>query len=471
MQRKKYFNGIGSKANISGLKRLKSGVSGDGCSELIRDVYEQCCHLPGHQQDEVWLYGFSRGAYIVRAVAGLLYYIRALTSAGTSEFGKDYSRALGQYKNIQKSSRLDAGRIHEILASATREAPTIQFVGAFDTVKYFSDRELYDISFNHSIRHFRHALALNENRRAFTPEYAFPDFYHGGLSKRSFVQAWFIGAHIDMGGSAARDGLALYPLQWMLLESKRQGLILEFDHSLESRAYIDNPLEISLSNEEGQKKESAHWTCTTKNGLQITMQDIRKTHSSPKYQNRYSVRLNQHNAIYYAKENRKPFNEGSLRGYCEYAPQGTIIHPSVYLVLEEYPGCLLGTKEMPDRQHIENWRNMALTSSDGFWNEQGELSLDVERIPIRVLVCGNTGVGKSTLVNKIFGEEVTTSSDRKAGVHDVNDAFTTKTRPDLIVHDSGGFEAGGDEEIQSVKRFVNEKSTAGSIKDRLHVIW
>ncbi|KAL9079902.1 MAG: hypothetical protein Q9157_001241 [Trypethelium eluteriae] len=466
IQRKKYFNGIGSKDNISRLKRLKSGVLGEGCSELIRDVYDECCQLPGHSQDELWLYGFSRGAYIVRAVAGLLHYIRALTSAGTTNFQMDYSKALGQYKNMQKNSKLQQGRIHEILASATREAPKIQFLGAFDTVKYFSDRELYDISFNHSIRHFRHALALNEYRRAFTPEYAFPEFYHGGLSNRSFVQAWFIGAHIDMGGSAARDDLALYPLQWMLLESRHQGLALEFDRSLESRAYIDNPLEVSLSEAEGEEKLSRYWNCTTKNKLQVTMQDIRKTHTSSRYQGRYSIRVNQHNAIYYVKESRKPFSEGTLRGYCEYAPQGTIIHPSVYLILEEYPGCLLGTKEMTDRQHIENWRNMALTSSEGFWSEQGDLSLEVERIPIRVLVCGNTGVGKSTLVNKIFGEEVTTSSDRKAGLHDVNNAFTTPSRPDLIIHDSGGFEAGGDEEIQNVKRFVVEKSAAGDIKDR-----
>lgn len=44
-------------------------------------------------------------------------------------------------------------------------------------------------------------------------------------------------------------------------------------------------------------------------------------------------------------------------------------------------------------------------------------------------------------------------------------------RPDLIVHDSGGFESGGDKEFQQVKDFIVEMSNTSEMKDRLHVIW
>jgi hypothetical protein len=56
-------------------------------------------------------------------------------------------------------------------------------------------------------------------------------------------------------------------------------------------------------------------------------------------------------------------------------------------------------------------------------------------------------------------------------VHNVNEPFTTLDRPDLIIHDSGGFEAGGTIEMDDVKNFVTERSAATEIKDRLHLIW
>lgn len=43
--------------------------------------------------------------------------------------------------------------------------------------------------------------------------------------------------------------------------------------------------------------------------------------------------------------------------------------------------------------------------------------------------------------------------------------------PDLVVHDSGGFEAGGDEEFHAIQDFLKEKSAAVDVADRLHVIW
>ena len=163
----------------------------------------------------VWFYGFSRGAYIVRAVAGLLHWLNALPSAGTQEFSAEYSKALKKYCNPDQRANCGPGQIgksppspdlrwsaapgrwltivkfHHFYSLKTKPAPQIQFIGVFDTVKALDDKESHDISFNDFIQHFRHALALDEDRKAMTPEYVFPS-YDGGnakLSRRSIIQA------------------------------------------------------------------------------------------------------------------------------------------------------------------------------------------------------------------------------------------------------------------------------------------
>lgn len=79
--------------------------------DQIRIIYEECCRLTG-PEDEVWLYGFSRGAYVVRAVAGLLHYMRALKSATTASFDDDCHEALKVYqKMVEKDELPDQGPV------------------------------------------------------------------------------------------------------------------------------------------------------------------------------------------------------------------------------------------------------------------------------------------------------------------------------------------------------------------------
>lgn len=113
-QEKIYEGGVGSADGIGQFEKLRAGVLGDGYKPMIRKVYQQCCKLG--PEDEVWLYGFSRGAYIVRAVAGLLHYIGALQSAGGSDFKEEYSRALGFYETPEKRSKAGPGQASPLLA-------------------------------------------------------------------------------------------------------------------------------------------------------------------------------------------------------------------------------------------------------------------------------------------------------------------------------------------------------------------
>ncbi|KAH0433899.1 hypothetical protein CcaCcLH18_05651 [Colletotrichum camelliae] len=443
---------------IGSLWRIDDECSAEAAAEVYRTIQEH-----GWTDD--------RGAYVVRAVAGLLHYIRALTSADASDssFEADYNAALETYRAMQRQSKLGDGQIHHLLSTATRDAPIIKIVGAFDTVKAVNDNKLFNISLNGSIQNFRHALALNETREAMVPEYDFPKFATDrNLVKQPFVQAWFIGAHIDMGGSSSRDGLSLYPLQWMLTESKKLGLKLEFSGSIGGRAKMLDPLRVV-----GLDTDAKPWTCTTENGIVFEMRDMRRIHEH----RGYSVHLNRANGAFWKRKNRAPFDQaGKLEGFCPWAPQGTTIHPSVYLLLDWQLNLGLDMKVFPFDTHLHLWRYKTLGEqggipTQGFWNDDQSQELD-ELGAIRILVCGNSGVGKSSLINRVFGVEKTKSSERTRGKHNVKEEITWPGRPDLIIHDSEGFEAAGTNEFEAIEDFLKSKSNDEfDVDKRLHAIW
>ncbi|KAG5751827.1 hypothetical protein H9Q70_005517 [Fusarium xylarioides] len=471
-QEKEYFSGIAAEDGIGYGERLFAGMLGTPCIEQISNVYEYICKSTG-PEDEVWLYGFSRGAYVVRAVAGLLHYLRAIRSAGEACFKKDFDLALKVYKKMQQEHRLDEAAMHHMFEAKTRPAPTIQFVGLFDTVKVVQDKRLYDISFNPSIQHLRHALALNEDRQRFEPEYIYPDFTNRTqrLEKRSFVQAWFVGAHMDIGGSTDRDGLSLYPLQWMLIESKNHGLNLEFDGNFGNRTTLDNPLTIT-----GLDRDNEQWKCKTKNKIVIHMKDIRKFRKFQESKGKYGIRLHRSRGSW-IRRHREPFGErGEINGYCNFGAQGTIIHPSVYLVLDEFVHISLSANEFPFYQLLQQWRSKSLGQQDDlragcFWDGIRDL-VDEDPGAFRILVCGNCGVGKSSLINKVFGnDDLAKVAHGKPGEHEIKTEITCSTRKDLVVHDSGGFEAGSEEQLNCVKEFLKKRAAHTDFHQRLHVIW
>ena len=110
IQEKIYEPGIGSANELSQYDKTRAGVWGTGFEKIIRRIYENCSKLDAN--DEIWLYGFSRGAYIVRAVAGLLHWIWALQSAGSEGFEAEFSKALRFYvDNKEQRSRSGPGQV------------------------------------------------------------------------------------------------------------------------------------------------------------------------------------------------------------------------------------------------------------------------------------------------------------------------------------------------------------------------
>lgn len=356
-----------------------------------------------------------------------------------------------------------------------RPPPLIRFVGAFDTVKGVSDDSALDISPNTSIQHLRHAVALHEDRKALQPEVLDFSQLTGELRKagRSAVQAWFIGSHGDMGGSSPKSGLSLYPAQWIIFEAQTCGV--RFDLGVKEVEVLF-PKVAKKKAKDGEPEEPRISSFQAENGVVVTIQDLRKIHDTKDFRSKYAIKLSTRQGSIRSKKSRAPFDDdGRLRGYCGFAPQGTIIHPSAYLLLDEHIHVALDTKEARLQRQLEDWRETMLGKQNnamnfGFWGDE-ENTNALEGGAIRVLVVGNTGVGKSTLINRTFGVNVTQQSHRSRGIHDVREEITWEGRPDLIVHDSGGFEAGTDAEFRAIEDFLKEKSAVTEVHDRVHVIW
>ncbi|KAI6042249.1 hypothetical protein EDC04DRAFT_3109017 [Pisolithus marmoratus] len=89
----------------------------------------------------------------------------------------------------------------------------------------------------------------------------------------------------------------------------------------------------------------------------------------------------------------------------------------------------------------------------------------------RVLVVGKSGVGKSTLINRIFGVEMANVAQDRPGEADIEHEFTSPQNDRLILHDSQGFEPGDSGNYETVKSFIEKRKKMPAIKDQLHAVW
>lgn len=97
----------------------------------------------------------------------------------------------------------------------------------FDTVQAYNDSGLNDIRHLDNVYNVRHAMAMFERRAQFKLE-RFTNGTKFASSNRSCQEAWFVGTHGNLGGACKEDGLALWPLQWILSEAQNFGLALRF---------------------------------------------------------------------------------------------------------------------------------------------------------------------------------------------------------------------------------------------------
>ena len=221
-----YHDGVGTRW---GLDRFTGGAFGEGIASNIRDLYRFLVYnyAPG---DEIFLFGFSRGAFTVRTLAGFM------NKVGLLEKGDDFCvpDLYACYENSLTVGTPEWDKAHHSIRTP-RSCPPIKFIGVWDTVgalgvpgflgqvlKRFGKNkyEYHDITLNLHIQNAIHALAIDERRKPFKPNlWVRPAQWPG-----SIAQAWFAGAHSNVGGGYSPDGLANEALHWIVERAEAQGL-------------------------------------------------------------------------------------------------------------------------------------------------------------------------------------------------------------------------------------------------------
>ncbi len=213
-----------------GFRRAIDVMAGVGINRQIRRAYGVIAsrYRPG---DKIFLFGYSRGAYAVRSLAGVIDRVGLLKASSASE--RYVREAYRHYRRDPDSPVAETFR-----QAHCHETIDIEMIGAWDTVRALGFRapglwrfspiehQFHDHSLGCTVRHGYHALAHDETRRAFEPVlWQSKDGYSGTLE-----QVWFRGSHGDVGGhllgfEAARP-LANLSLVWMLEQAERCGLPL-----------------------------------------------------------------------------------------------------------------------------------------------------------------------------------------------------------------------------------------------------
>ena len=204
-------------------------IEGRGLNRQIQRVYGALASRwrPG---DRIWLFGYSRGAYAARSLAGVIDGIGLLRPEAAT------TRAVTlAYRHYRAGGESAAARAFR--RRWCHDAVPIEMIGVWDTVKALGLRlpviwrftQTAHAFHNHgmgaSVRHGCQALALDETRQAYAPVlWTTPSGFDGRIE-----QVWFRGCHGDVGGQiddpAARP-LSNIPLVWMLERAEAAGLAL-----------------------------------------------------------------------------------------------------------------------------------------------------------------------------------------------------------------------------------------------------
>lgn len=241
-----YSQGVGT---LFG-QRLMGGAFGYGLDTEVIDAYEWLVENYD-QDDHVYIFGFSRGAYTARALSGLISECGLLMNGSPlsvnqlyARYRKSKTRSIRQLAHVSDSSLTTEERWMKRFCQPI----AIWFIGVWDTVGALGipfgripliSRSQYnflqtDLWIDNDVAY--HALAIDEHRIAFAPTfwtwrhakedpsatgvYAFPTI-------DKVEQRWFVGAHGNVGGGYPDDILAQRPLNWLLQKAAARGLVFK----------------------------------------------------------------------------------------------------------------------------------------------------------------------------------------------------------------------------------------------------
>jgi len=200
---------------------VKGLAFGSGFLENIADTY-QFLMTNYEAGDAVYLFGFSRGAFTVRALAGMLH-STGLLHAGT----ENLIRYAQEYWRQDFGPASPGGKIcAEFKRTMARPCP-VHFIGVWDTVSSVGMINRFKVfpytARNPVVAHVRHAVAIDERRSCFRQNLMWPD---AAAPAQDVKNVWFAGVHSDVGGGypKAEAGLAKISFEWMMREARACGL-------------------------------------------------------------------------------------------------------------------------------------------------------------------------------------------------------------------------------------------------------
>ncbi|MDR3713128.1 MAG: DUF2235 domain-containing protein [Puia sp.] len=233
-QLKAYDTGVGS-STFSIRDQLLGGATGLGIDKKIKDIYTFFVmnYQPG---DEIYLFGFSRGAYTARSLAGFIRNCGILKPAYLSFIDRAYEL----YRDRNDYTSPDSDLMVSFKANYCVEPVTrIKFIGVWDTVGslgiplpafrfYNMERyKFHDETLSSTVDFAYHALAVDERRALFKPT-LWQESTNTKLGTTQIMeQRWFPGVHCNIGGGYTDRGLSDTTLAWMI--EKAKGIGLYFD--------------------------------------------------------------------------------------------------------------------------------------------------------------------------------------------------------------------------------------------------
>ena len=228
-QRCYYHTGVGTEGGL--LARIFAGAWGRGLNRNIQSAYYWLARN-FQKGDSIFLFGFSRGAYTVRSLAGLIARCGLLNLTGLSEHCSWERTKVtfeeGYRRDRQNSEWAGNWEFYE------RQETRVRFIGVWDTVGALGvpdtlpfinlfDRPkkwfFHDTSLGNNVEIARHAVALDEIRASFSPT-----LWTSHCNNSDVAQVWFPGVHGDVGGGYAETGLSDGALHWMMTEAGKAGL-------------------------------------------------------------------------------------------------------------------------------------------------------------------------------------------------------------------------------------------------------
>lgn len=231
-----YDPGVGTESPV---RRLVGGAFGVGLRTNVRDGYRFIANNY-EEGDEIYLFGFSRGAYTARSLGGMISELGLFLKDEMDRFA-----ALADAYHASETSISDNPELLKAIDEAKKyqhPKPRIKFIGVWDTVgslgipvgfldrfaaKLYDFKNFYDVQLNTNISHAYHAVAIDERRGPFGAT-LWKDSNAEAVD--TVEQVWFCGVHTNVGGGYPDDGLENGTLHWMATKAAKHGLDLNSDY-------------------------------------------------------------------------------------------------------------------------------------------------------------------------------------------------------------------------------------------------